>query len=348
MRLARVPGMSVRPVCRSKGGSAFLRHKGISVVHADVSRPEEAAAVLRGADVVVNLALALGQSADAQENNKKIIEQSFVSSAPNAKVIFFSTLAIHGEYDARGRRLKTYYGRLKRQNEKDVELMSKNFRAKTAFILRLGHVIGDYQNLTRMIREEISSSEVRIIDLKRHSNVVHVATIVDAICKIATGRAGPPGQYDLVNVPQWSWQELYEYEARRIGQPLKFPEHQTGFRENRRRTRGMKAVAVDLIRRTGLKERAQALRAYFPNKIESAMQAEYFVARARDEIFLLKKKNPAPNSAQFWPSMVVKALHGLEPTQQLLESGLCELDKLDDEVPWPADIQLAGLSSESR
>jgi hypothetical protein len=52
--------------------------------------------------------------------------------------------------------------------------------------------------------------------------------IAEALLAISQGRAGPPGRYDLVNEPQWTWRDVYCHEAAALGVPLKITESPNG------------------------------------------------------------------------------------------------------------------------
>jgi uncharacterized protein YbjT (DUF2867 family) len=54
LRLAGRPGLNLRVIARSAGGSAFLRLRGIPVIHGDVSDPQQASRLLDDADVVAH------------------------------------------------------------------------------------------------------------------------------------------------------------------------------------------------------------------------------------------------------------------------------------------------------
>ena len=76
LMLANIRGIDVRPVARSKGGSAFLRFHGVSVIHGSITDLRQARLIQEGADVIANFALASGTPAAAFALNEKIIRQS--------------------------------------------------------------------------------------------------------------------------------------------------------------------------------------------------------------------------------------------------------------------------------
>jgi hypothetical protein len=48
------------------------------------------------------------------------------------------------------------------------------------------------------------------VKAEKASNVVHTVTIADAVRR-CTFDSISPGLYSLVNVPQWSWKEVFEH-----------------------------------------------------------------------------------------------------------------------------------------
>jgi nucleoside-diphosphate-sugar epimerase len=218
--LANHTTIDLVPICRNPSGSAFLRYRGIACRHGRVSDPIDARRVLEDCDAVLNFALAQGSPSEARRINELLIEHAAASSAPEAKIVYFSTLMVHG--DPRPGiflRTRSAYGREKRYGEIISKAAGKRFK-KPVFVLRLGHVCGELQNMTTRIREHIEAGIVCLPEKgDKPSNTVYCATIVEAVLRIIDG-ALAPGTYDLVSNPQWSWRRVYKYEAERIGREL--------------------------------------------------------------------------------------------------------------------------------
>ncbi len=217
--LRRLGGIQVLPVVRTHGGSAFLRYCGVPVAHGAITDPATAPRLLAGADVVANFALASGTPSETLSQNDRIIHATFDYAPRDATIVFFSTLAVDGSFTEDGQRQRNAYGDIKLRNERLVEKLAAS-SARRAFILRLGHVAGSLQGITDVVRRDIASPPAVLPDPDRHSNLTYTAAIADALDAIATGRASAPGKYDLVNVPQWTWREIYQWEADAMGASL--------------------------------------------------------------------------------------------------------------------------------
>lgn len=336
--LARMPGVSVIPVSRSHSGSASLRRLGIAVRHGSISHPDDAARLLRDADVVANFALATGTPAESFAANQQIIAQTFSAAPKDAIIVFFSTLAVLGNFDERKRKQRTLYTKLKLQNEKQV-LETAAQSGQRAYVLRLGNVGGLFQGISAVWRNEIKAGPVVLIDGERKSNVIFTVTIADALCAIGNSKAGPPGLYDLVNVPQWTWREIYEYEAARLDLPVTFEADPTaGTVQRPRATPSLKGAAVSAITSLGLKDLGLRMASRLPASMNDAMKAEAYVNRARAEIAQLMPAARTAQASQRWPGIEEKQLAGLARTRDIL--GLWDgVGTLPDATKrWPQDI----------
>jgi nucleoside-diphosphate-sugar epimerase len=342
--LARQPGIHVRPVVRTRGGSAFLRLNGVTVWHGDVSHPDDAQAMLEGADVVANFALASGTPRESLARNRVIIERSISAAPPGATIVFCSTLAVHGEYDLEGRRRRSFYGDMKRANERQVRTLARRAK-RPAYILRLGHVIGAHQNLARVIHSEIADPPVRLPFPDRPSNVVATATIADALIAIAENRAGTPGTYDLVNVPNWTWQEVYAHEARQIGKPLELSPTPGCMHQE---WGPLSLIIAGMVGGTQIRELALKALSWLPASAAASAKANYAVARARREIAELAATRSVTNNALFWPGLRVKHLPGLRETGYLLDTQPRDLASAlfdDFMTSWREDADLGSKLS---
>lgn len=335
--LAKAEGVDVRPISRTRQGSAFLRYAGLPVLHGSISEPKEARKLLEGADIVANFALAVGTPAAALKENTTVIEQTLTGAPKTAKIIFFSTVAVYEVGQSRKiLPIRGTYASLKLDNER-VFLEAVRKHGRNGYVLRLGHVVGPFQSITQLLKEEVSSSAVRVPDPERGSNVTHTATIAEALLAIGEGRAGPPGVYDLLDYPQWSWRQVYEREAHKIGVELRI--EATAIPE-----RGDLAVVVRWARRPlasiitnpklrPLFERALALA---PEAVNAYAKAKFLADRTRREIAALSPVSPEPNSATLWPAIEPKVLSGLRKTSDIIDLEAFQ-PTIDVGPRWPED-----------
>lgn len=327
--------VELMPLVRSRGGSAFLRYEGVPVIHCQITDRARAVSVLNSADVIANFALAGGTPSVALKRNEEIIRATFDYSPSFATVVFFSTLAVHGAIE-QGRSRKSAYSNLKLNNERLVVSLARALGRK-AYSLRLGHVAGVYQKSTHLCREEILNPPVVMPDPDRHSNVTHTVTIADALLAIGSGRAGPPGRYDLVNVPQWTWREVYEREADELGVELKLETLDTQPAQRLRPGVRTMEIVFGTIRRLGLRERLTRIAAGLPGSVNDVMIAEHYVNRVRSEIAALHRPPALRNPAAFWPALEIHSLEGLQFTRDLFSSSAFPMEHRRI-TRWPADL----------
>ena len=311
--------LDVVAAVRTSAGSVFLRLNGAKVLHGDVARPQEATRLLEGAGVVANFALALGTPREALERNRRIIEQSFAASPSDSTIVFFSTISVHGQYDLRGRRVSTFYGHLKRVNEKQVLAIARRTKRK-AYVLRLGFVGGEYQNITQIVRQEIENSSVHLPYPDRSANLTLTADIAGALVDVASGKAGPPGVYDLVTLPNWTWREVYAHEAAHIGKPLVL----CGVRQSRDQsgpgfTSKLRNALANRAKSNAVRQIALTSLGYLPERVSDLIKAKYQIASAKQAALELNNLPPLDNEALVWPSLKTRPLPGQRQTSDLLE-----------------------------
>jgi len=217
--LSAVPDLEVVPVCRNRMGSAFLRFNGLKCMHGDISQADEAEELLSGCDVVVNLVLPdlSNNYRVARKIHERIIRNTIDCSDENASIIYCSSMSVYGDQSVNEMfAFSNLYGHEKRRGELLCQRIAGG-KGKSLFILRLGHVFGEIQGISLTLREMMRNGALCLDDTQRESNVVYVSTIADCIVSIARGDICVPGIYDLMNRPQWPWQQVIEYEASRIG-----------------------------------------------------------------------------------------------------------------------------------
>lgn len=332
LRLAAHPRVELVPVSRTRNGSAFLRSQGVPVCHSGLSRPEEARSILAGADLVANFALAGGAGRAVVDANNGIISAISAAAPPNARLVFFSTLAANGTWEAGGRRTRNSYGDLKRANERWFH-REVSRRGQEGWSLRLGHVLGSYQNIGVQLTAELTTGLVRVPDPDRASNVTHVEAICEALLSIAEGRAAPPMRYDLVNTPQWSWREIYSS----LSPEGERTPHMQAVGEEPAKNFDVKTVVFAMIKALNARVVLERLLTALPVRFGAQAQADFMVNRAAGEIAAMSEAGTVSNSASWWPALSVNPLRSARPTADVIASA--EFAIASGLSPWPADLK---------
>lgn len=326
------------PICRNKSSSAFLRYNGVACRHGSVTDASQAARLIGDCDVIANFALGSGSPREAREANQRMIENSIWYSPAGAKIIYFSTLAIdRGSSRVRQFLRNDAYAQEKLFCERLVRRLGQR-AGKDVFVLRLGHVCGQLQAMTGEIRKAIGEGPVPMVaEGICLSNTVYTATIADAIAHIAAGLE-QPGTYDLLNKPQWTWSEVYQYESRKVGFPLRLQS------ANHIDRHGFRATVAGMIRieqfMSPLREGARTLLAYLPKRMGLRLQALHYQRMAGAQIYALAAKSPLPDAME-WPAIKARYLTSLSKTRELLDSDAVLIDRTVSATAFPADIAYA-------
>ena len=327
------PGVTVVPICRNRLGSAFLRYRGVACRHGRAAVPAETKRLLGDCDVVLNSAFVSGLPREARERNCRLIESAVRGSAAGARIIQLSTLMVHGD-PRPGRRVRwrSAYSQEKRAGERDATRFGRKC-GKPVWVLRLGHVCGELQGITRQIRERIAAEPVALPPADVTSNVVYTATIVDAVLGIVAGRV-ETGVYDLVCHPKWSWREVFEREARVSGHEPRWTEAEVA-PSGRADTL---AFAVWRLVSAGVpREIAMRLLSVLSPGWNLRLQAAHYRRRAATEIAALRAPSE-PMEGLDWIDLARHPLEKLTPTAELLGRAEYALPPFDPARSWPPDL----------
>jgi nucleoside-diphosphate-sugar epimerase len=309
--LATRPDIELIAICRNRSGSAFLRWQGISCRHGRVADPTDAPRLLGDCDVVVNSALASGAPAQIRRSEDRIIQSIFAYSKNSATIVHFSTQTVYGDpRPNRWIRWRNPYGRAKLASERRVRLEGRRTK-KPTFILRLGHVCGELQKISILIREDIRARNVILPVENRSSNTVYTAAIIGAIEQIIRG-AAVPGTYDLMNTPRWTWREVYEYEAGICKLPLGAEILESPRASwNAGVTEPALRLAGSLVAAPQVRDIFAKLFAYLPDSANARLMARWYTKRAQTEIASLSgAREPAEhlswveNGVRFFPAEI--------------------------------------------
>jgi nucleoside-diphosphate-sugar epimerase len=310
LRLRDVEGIEVVPIVRNVSGSAFLRSNGMECRHGRISDPAEASSLIGDCDVVVNFALSNTAIPRAdREMNRQIIRSMVAAAKPGAPIVFASTIMVY----APGMNvwLPDSYGLEKVVAERMFRRACRTSH-HPAFVFRLGHVLGEMQNITSKIRGEIRDGEVALPhEGLRASNTVFTAAIVEAIVRIAQTQPAPnPGTYDLITFPQWTWLDVYTYYAAQLGLPLRLA-HAEQVRDPKSGlgspSASMRRVLGYLANHHALTERLTFFLAFLPHSINQRMYLRYLQTRALNEINLLRQQEKVEFCVQDWRELRVRS-----------------------------------------
>ena len=339
--LKEMPGIELVPVCRNPSGSAFLRYSGIACRHGRIADPAEARRLIGDCDAILNCALGTGTPREIRAFDRKLLRNLYACSPDGAVIIHCSTLMVHGDpRPGRWIRYRNPYGRAKLAAEGRVRAESKRV-GKPGYTLRLGHVCGPLQNISNDIRQAIAAGRAFLPEIDTPSNTVYTLAIVDAVAAILAGKERP-GEYDLTNLPQWSWREVYEFESRLADLPfrprlvpLPAPRSFPGRARHAVRTALSRLGRTDAVRQT--LEKCLALA---PAVINDRAQATWYRVRARAEISSLAMTSSlAPELS--WIRLDEKHLSSVRPTAQLLSAEAYRPVTHCARPRWPKDLPAA-------
>ena len=219
--LLQAEGLEVVPIMQSEIGSAMIVDRGFSYKVADMTIEEDASDALSDIDIVLFIKEATpnaphGQPKMAREINQKIVDNLVKYSKRNAVIIYISSISVWGgkladkyQQDLLVREKKFVENRL----QKKCSIWNRKYKnQKSAYILRVGHVMGRMQKQTKELEKILDKEREVYIDANGdlESNVAHIMTVVKAIL-MCQNKDIKPGRYTVVNSPQWSWKDVIEY-----------------------------------------------------------------------------------------------------------------------------------------
>ena len=223
---------------------------------------------------------------------------------------------MHARFQPAGSpRSRSAYGVEKLRCERDARAAAKRW-GKPTWILRLGHVSGALQGIHHELRRLVLAGPVTVPEEgRRSSNLVHTVTVAEAVLRVGLG-SDPPGTYDLLSAPLWTWRDVLAEEAAAAGVPLRILSADPAG-DGRGLLRG---VAARLLAAPRTRELALSLIAHLPEKLNLEAQSRHFRRRAAAEIAALRAR-PASHAAFTFPALEARLLPSLTPTARLLEEG---------------------------
>ncbi|OGI19112.1 MAG: hypothetical protein A3B68_07940 [Candidatus Melainabacteria bacterium RIFCSPHIGHO2_02_FULL_34_12] len=274
--------INIIPICRTAFAAAFLKRAGLECRIGNISDPREATLLLKDCDLVADFTYIKGLPSEIKATSKGIIFNAMKYSSEHAKFVFASSMMAFG-MGKNDKEFKSYliarsvYGAMKRFSEKMAFKTGKQF-AKEVYILRIGQVHGELQEVSRIFLKELKSERCLIPACPSYT--VFPYTIAEALVNIAKGKE-MSGIYTLVSKPEWNWQEVYEYYC----QKAKISPQIILSNINVASSKSIKQKILRLFFKI-LKYYAEVIASYilvyFPNLEKQAM-AKYYIKKAREE-----------------------------------------------------------------
>jgi nucleoside-diphosphate-sugar epimerase len=332
LRLRGVEGIEVVPIIRNVSGSAFLRLNGMACRHGRITEPAEARTLIGDCDVVVNFALSnTAVPRIDRDMNRQIVRSMVAAAKRGAPIVFVSTMMVH----APGIKFwfPDSYGLEKLVTERMFRQACRSSH-HPAFVFRLGHVMGEMQNITSKIRGEIRDGKVALPHKGlRASNTVFTAGVIEAIVEIAK-TAARPGTYDLITFPQWTWLDVYKYYAAELGLPLQLadaaqahdPKPGLGSPGG-----SMRRFLRYLANHRTLSERLTFALAFLPRTVNQRVYLRYLQTRALTEITALRQSEKVEFCVQDWRELRVRSFGQMADPVTLMAR-----------YPLPSTLEFAG------
>ena len=340
--LAQQAGIEVIPICRNRMGSAFLRSRGFRCRHGQPADRQQSHMLYGDCNVVANMALVdtVKNPAWAKKVNEALINNVADTLGPRGKHIYFSTMSVYGDPEV-GQLfpIRNSYG----EDKLVCEGLATNAGSRAAcetFIFRLGHVCGDLQGITKQIRHLLQSGQpVQLPDPERGSNTVYVTTIVDAILQVAGARV-LPGCYDLMNVPDWSWREVFEFESLRVGIRVEFeriPDKHTKLAPRALAHNLIGPVMIWVANSIFMRRVMGRVLPKLPIDLYRRLKAIYAIKSAGADIERLNERRH-PLDAVFRKPVGKRYVGALSPTRQLFGRPEYRLLDLSHGSVWASDL----------
>ncbi len=334
--LLKAAGCDVVPVCRGVKGSAQLRYRGIAVRHGSMERLDEARRLIGDAEIVMNFALPSGVPAESRQRIGAILENCFLA-APGAMQIFCSTLVAHRGFQAEGRPVVlSRYGREKRDATALVLGLAKR-SGRGALVVRLGHVAGALQPISRTMREMIAAGPVALPHPERAANLIHTVAIADLVRRAAEEEWRDEGVRDLVDQPALNWRRAFEIEAAQAGLPLSFaaPPPASATAEP---APLLRRLAGGIARQPQLRSATERVLAKLPDRFNRNARIQHLIAQNAAEIAALPAPAPPPTDALTYPAVEPDLPPGLRDLDALLADPRYRLPATGFGPRWPADL----------
>ncbi len=208
-------------VCRNQIGAAVIGDVACDVRVGSVADTGVASKLLGDCDAVVNCIWPNLPSKEMRPENEAIIS-NLAKLGNLSRLIHLSSVGVYGCIYSGSTfekpRPDTSYGREKLALEKHITRLFSG-SSVDYFILRLGHVYGPHQWLSRDVIDLAKSNGFNLpFDGDLPSNAIHVEELSSSLSWLAAADVAS-GVHNLAAVPQQTWRQVFDWHAKICGLP---------------------------------------------------------------------------------------------------------------------------------
>jgi nucleoside-diphosphate-sugar epimerase len=211
VRLAEM-GLNVHAVCRSPYSSTVLRYYGVSNIVIGTVDSREVRTLISQAAVVVNCIYGdSGASAAAKRDNVQVLRGMVACAAKDAALVHCSSVSVYGDLSRKPFVGVTAYGRDKLAHE-SILWKAAGGGKRRIYVLRLGHVLGNIQPLSKLLTASAQESGECLRLPKAGQlpcNCTTAAGIARSVAEIARSASIPSGTYNHMLRESFSWDDVF-------------------------------------------------------------------------------------------------------------------------------------------
>jgi nucleoside-diphosphate-sugar epimerase len=218
-RLAEADDIKPVAVCRNRVGAAVISDVDCDIRIGSVADEDTAKKLLNDCHAVVNCIWPNLPSKEIGPENEAII-RNLRDLKSLARVIHLSSVGVYGCIHSGSTfarpRPDTSYGREKLSLEKYVARVFSGSSLEY-FIIRLGHVFGPHQWLSKSVIDLASGGGFSLpFDGDCPSNAIHVDELANELTWLVSGNI-PSGTYNLAATPQQTWRQIFDWHTKICG-----------------------------------------------------------------------------------------------------------------------------------
>jgi nucleoside-diphosphate-sugar epimerase len=220
-RLAAEEGIEPIAVCRNRVGAALISDTGCEIRLGSVTDEADCKRLLDDCDAIVNCVWPVVPPKDVRATNESIVRN--LSRLRSLKrVLHLSSVAVYGCIHTGSTfahpRPDTPYGNDKQALERAAARVFSD-ASLDYFVIRLGHVFGPHQWLSRDVVDSASNPHFQLpFDGLCPSNAIHVEELAVALTWLLSAPL-TSGVYNLASTPQQTWRDVFNWHTSVCGLP---------------------------------------------------------------------------------------------------------------------------------